>query len=70
MNTKTNTVAVAAILAALAVPAIASAQAMFLPSSYAWNQTEAANVPADADASGEAVIRHREPHATRPYGQW
>jgi hypothetical protein len=67
---KTNIVAVAALLTTLAVPGIASAQAMFLPSSYAWNQIETTNMPADLRASVEAGTRHREPHAPRPYGQW
>jgi len=70
MNTKTNIVAVAAILATVAVPSIAWAQAIVLPSSYAWSQMETTNAPADAHASVLAPTRHRRPHTVRPYGQW
>jgi len=69
-NTKTHIVALAAILTTLAVPGVASVQAMLLPSSYAWEQTETTNVPVDARFDGSAGSRHREPHAPRPYGQW
>jgi hypothetical protein len=70
MNTKTRIFA-AAILTVLAMPAAASAQqAMFLPSSYSWDQAATANVPADARASVGVPRRVREPHAARPYGQW
>jgi hypothetical protein len=70
MNTKASIVA-AAILATLAMPAVASAQqAIFLPSSYTWDQMTTARVPVDARASVVAPRRLREPHAARPYGQW
>ena len=69
-NTKTHIVALAAILTTLAVPGVASVQAMLLPSSYAWEQMETTNVPVDARFDESAGSRHREPHAPRPYGQW
>jgi len=70
MNTKTNIVAIAAVLTALAVPSIASAQqAIFLPPP-SWNQTGATGVPGDAHASVFAPTRHRVSHTVRPYGQW
>ncbi len=71
MKTKTPIIAVAAILTALVVPSIASAQAIFLPSSYAWNQMETTSVPADAHASVSKPMRHsRLGTAVRSYGQW
>ena len=70
MNTKTSVVAVAAVLTALAVTSIASAQAIFLPPTYTWDQMETTNVPADARASILAPTRHRGPFTPKPYGQW
>jgi hypothetical protein len=70
MNTKTNLVAAAVVLSTLAIPGIASAQAMFLPSSYASSQTETSNIPADARGSVVAPAVRREPHTVTPYGQW
>jgi hypothetical protein len=66
MSTKANIVAVAAVLTSLAIPGMAAARGMFLPSSY----TETTNVPSDARASLEAGRRPREPYSPRPYGQW
>jgi hypothetical protein len=71
MNTKANIIAVAAVLATIAAPSIASAQqAIFLPSSSGWDQTEMSGVPTDAHGSVLAPAHHRGPHAVRPYGQW
>jgi hypothetical protein len=71
MNTKTNIIAAAAILTTFALPSIALAQqAIFLPPSYTWSQSETVNVPVDAHASALAPTRHRLPHSVRPYGQW
>jgi hypothetical protein len=65
MNTFTKLVASAAVLATLAVPSIASAQAaIVLPPSYAWGQSETPNFPTDARAHAP---RHSHIH---PYGQW
>jgi hypothetical protein len=65
MNTKTNIAAVAAILTVLAAPSVASAQAMFLPDSYTWNQIGTANVPADAHASVASTHQRRAHSALR-----
>jgi hypothetical protein len=72
MNTKFAIAAVAAtVLATLAVPGIASAQAaMFLPSTYSWNQVDTTGIPADARNSVTAPTRHHVPHTVQPYGQW
>ena len=71
MNTKANIIAATTILISLALPSIALAQqAIFLPPSYTWSQSETVNVPVDARASLSAPTRDREPHAVRPYGQW
>jgi hypothetical protein len=68
MKPKTNIVAVAAILITIAVPSIASSQAMFLPSSHHWIPTETTNLPADAPDFGST--RHSQLDTVRPYGQW
>jgi hypothetical protein len=70
MNTTTNIVAVAAILTTLAVSGIASAHAIYLPSSCDRNQMETIIVPTDARFDGNAGTCHPNPHAPRPYGQW
>jgi hypothetical protein len=71
MSTKTNIFAAAAIVATLAFPSLASAQAaIFLPSTYSWNPVEPTGIPGDARGSVEAPAHHRGPHAARPYGQW
>jgi hypothetical protein len=71
MNTKIAIAAFAAtVLATIAAPGIASAQAaMFLPSTYSWGQVDTSGIPADARAS-VPTERHHVPHAVKPYGQW
>jgi hypothetical protein len=71
----TNKISIAAaavaIVTALAAPSIASAQAaMFLPSTYSWNQVQPTGIPADAHDSVTGPAHHRAVHGVKPYGQW
>jgi hypothetical protein len=71
MNTRTRIIAAAAVLAALALPTIASAEVtMSYPSSYGWGQIETTGVPGDPRASALGQSRHQLPHGVEPYGQW
>ena len=72
MNTKTRIAAAAAILTTLAMSGMASAQqAIFLPSSYTWDQmTTTSDIPGDTRGSVASPSRHRERHGAEPYGQW
>jgi hypothetical protein len=69
MNTRTSIIAAVAVVAALGLQTIASAE-VFDPSSYSWGQIETTGVPGDARASALGRSRHQPPHWVEPYGQW
>jgi hypothetical protein len=71
MSRNVKMATLAALLVAVAAPEIAFAQqAIFLPPSYTWRQSEMSNRGDNAVAQVGAPTHNRGPQVPVPYGQW